>query len=421
MVKTAARTSLILAFASSALLAAPAHKTLTVFGQADRTVDRQNIQDAIDLAEPGDTVELVDTFLLDGERIFIRESSLTLTGRAEDDDGDGAVNEDWQDGVDNDGDGSVDEDDWDAALVGLANPDGTPVTDVDLEFYFNRAVSIEGITGAGRKIALRHLKFSTFDRAINLFPEYFFGTRLCADLVVTEGSLQQLTIEHNWFDNNIRDVVANGAVRGSKVADNLTTGALNISVLLLGEEFGCDLPDGTNNPIPMGRPRDNHFSNNRIGMDPGALAGILSLFTDRTKTQKNTVDHGLIGIYSSGDDRPQVLQNRVSGAGEIGIVVEESPGAKVSHNDVVGGFAGLYGALPSSGARFTDNAVTGAFVGAYFEFWANGFLAVNNAFVGSVEVDYFLDETTFGNKIVVTDPETSVLDLGTDNEVVGMN
>ena len=112
--------------------------TITVIGLDDQDVDRQNIQDALDAAKNNDTVELVGTFQLDGTRMFITSKQLTITGPAIDNDGDGAINEDWNDGVDNDGDGSIDEDDWDATLIGVADTDGSPRRDISAAQFFNR-------------------------------------------------------------------------------------------------------------------------------------------------------------------------------------------------------------------------------------------------------------------------------------------
>jgi len=392
-------------------------ETIVVVGQADRTVDRQNVQDAIDAASPGASIVLEGTFLLDGERIFISNGPLTLTGAPVDNDSDGRVNEDWGDGVDNDGEGLTDEDDWDSVLEGIAEADGTPASDGMLDYYYNRAISIEGVTGTAGHIAIRHLKLTTFDRGINIFPEYFWGTKRCEDLVHTGGQTQHVTIEDNWFENSYRDIVVNGTGRDMTAQRNHFVGSLSGSVLLIGELFGCIRPDGMDDPVPMGVPLRNRFVENRFAPDANGW-GLLSIVSEKTTVRRNSFAQGWVAVYSAGDDAPMVDQNVV--ANELyGIAIEGSAGASVLQNRLIGGFIGLDGALPSPNSRFANNVVTGSVLGLVLELWASGFTAVNNDYVESWDVDVFLDDTTFQNTIIVNDSTTTVADLGTDNKLIG--
>ncbi len=391
---------------------------VTVVGQADPQIDRQAVQDAIDAASPGTTIVLDGTFLLDGERIFLTTSPLTLTGRAVDNDGDGEVNEDWPDGVDNDGDAAVDEDDWDTVIQGLANPDGTPVNDGELDIYFNRALAIEGVTGSARHITIRHIKFSTHDRAINIFPDWFPGTKLCADYVFTGGTLAHVTIEHNWFDNNMRGIGVHGAVEGLRVRNNLFTDQLSGGVLLFGQEYACGVAGGSDLPVAMGTPLRSLLSDNAFRS--AAAWGIISIATDLTTVSGNTFDQGIFGVYLSGDSRALVTRNQVRDV-VYGLLAEGGEKNFVLDNDVAGGVFGMYGALASPHTKFFNNTVAeSAYFGLYFELGATGFTAMNNAFEGSGVADVFLDESTFENAVISTRSVTTVIDLGVDNRLIGL-
>ena len=61
----------------------------------DGAGDRQAIQDAIDLAVEHDVVQVHGNCQLDGARVVIDKSHLTLRGDAFDNDGDGRMDE-WQ-------------------------------------------------------------------------------------------------------------------------------------------------------------------------------------------------------------------------------------------------------------------------------------------------------------------------------------
>lgn len=404
----------VLAVAAQPLAAA----TLTVTGQMDRTVDRQSIQDALDAAAPGDTILLTGTFLLDGERIYLSKSGTTLAGEAVDNDGDGRVNEDWSDGVDNDADGFIDEDDWDAVLEGLAHPDGTPLDDGALDYFYNRALAVEGLSGPVRDLTIRDLKLSTFDRGINLFPDWVWATKRCEDIAPTAGTLADVVIEGNWFDNSYRNVVLHSATRGVQVRNNLMTGSLSGSILLIGQEYGCIQADGTDLFFPIDLPTDNDFADNEIITEPGTF-GVLSIFTRRTSVHGNTVDGAYLGIYSASDDGARIVANEVRG-GTLGILVGGSEKTLVLRNEVGGALIGLYGELPSAGSRFTDNVVADSVLwGLLLDYYASGATAVNNQFTGSGLVDVYLTSTTSGNTIVATDFATTVLDEGEGNTLIG--
>lgn len=370
--------------------------TLTVTGRNDAAVDRPNLQQALDAAAPGDTILLDGTFQLDGVSLFLAEDRLTLEGRVIDDDGDGRANEDWADGADNDGDGAVDEDDWDAALLGVDDGSGGPAGDVSPRQFFNRALRIEGVTGVVRQIAVRHLLFARHNRAVSISADHRFGSgSACEDVELTGGLARGITIEHNRFLDNERDVQLLGAAHGVAVRDNVMTGATEFPVLLAGESLPCLLPDNSRSALPVGRPENTLVAGNRM---QGLVAAVFSSETGSTKVQDNDASGDFVGFLISDDVGASLLGNRING-GVAGILLDDVTGA--------GG---------SSSAR--NNRVTGALFGVLFSS-ATGDTAANNELIGSGVADVLLDVTSAGNTVVATDFATAVIDLGSDNRLLG--
>lgn len=148
----------------------------TPSSRPDLVVDCQNngpadniaFRDAMEAASNGSTIEVRGTCQL--SQIFVIDKSVVLTGEEIDDDGDGAVNEDWDDGIDNDGDGTVDEDGWDAVF------DGGRVN----------------VSASTRNLAIRGLEFR--DTVVS---------------VLAEASNAKMT--RNWFRRGTLDVSASSS------------------------------------------------------------------------------------------------------------------------------------------------------------------------------------------------------------------
>ena len=394
-------------------------RTITVHGENDEAVDRQAIQNAIDAAESGDTVELAGTFQLDGQRIYINRSRITLTGEAVDNDLDEAVNEDWVDGLDNDGDGEVDEDDWDTVVKGIKNPDGSPAGDT-CPTVFNRGLVVIGLNETHRKIVISNLKFTDFHRALEFHPETDCSdSLLCESCVVTQGALDGVTVEGNRFDNNNRAAQALGQVSHLTFRRNVVTGG-SIAVLTVGERVGCRLPDCVSsaaNHFP-GRPTAVDVSDNRIEAWEGDYA-VLSVRSNHTTMRRNLVKGR---IDSTSDFRTSISENTVLDT-DFAIWVWGHGAEKITvlHNQVQGGRFpfGAWGDTP--GSHFANNRVVDAeTIGLWFLAGANGVTALNNEFINTAdEVHIHLGPTTFDNKVIATDFTTTVVDEGSNNMLVG--
>ena len=410
-----------LAFCATFSFAGPP-QTITVQGQDNINLDRQAVQDALDSAQPGDTVELVGTFQFDGGEVFITKSRLTLAGRAVDNDGDGKVNEDWTDGVDNDGDGDVDEDDWDAEIHGLAYPDGTPVEDLT-STLFNRAVGITAGFGDLRGIAVRHLKFYTVLRGVRLSGGHFSYSHDCDDIVYTGDEIDGVVVEKNLFDNTRRGAQIFGTVANATFRDNVAIGSHNQALLVVGDLVGCRLP-GDNSDftgvMPIERPERIEISGNRVLADP--TTGIAVFGTDHSTVRDNAVETNRVGVYLYDNLGLSALRNLVSGA-ELGLGMEAENKATVMHNVVSGGNAGVYGYGDSPGTRIANNTIVESGTGAYLDAddleEPSNFTLVNNEFWDSEWVDVFLDDLSHDNTVIATDFQTTVIDFGYDNKLIG--
>lgn len=383
----------ILVLVASVGWAKPKKKTTTVVGQADSSVDRDNIQAAIDASSNGDTVELVGLFLMDGGNIVIQRSHFTFEGRAVDNDGDGQTNEDWTDGADNDGDGSVDEDDWDAELRGVDDGFGGPA--FVSRSQFNRTILVQGPSATMQNSTIRNIKITRSARAIALSPDtVFLEGHYCDEVVQTGGFARNWTIEGNLFDNNVRGFQIFGDSHGVKVRNNVFIDDTGIGVLLVGGESTCWNRDESPASIEVGTPVNTHVTDNLVARSGGGF-GLYSAGTRNTRFQANGITTTAYGLVSLGDDH-----------------------ARIQHNVVTEGFVGFYGEGASSNIRASNNTIEDCFYGVSLEFGATDFTTVNNTVTGSIEVDYFLDDSTTGNTIHLNDPANTVDDQGTDNTIL---
>lgn len=387
------RTRALLLAACALVLLLPAQATfgaapLIVDGLNDQAVDRQAIQDAIDQAAAGGTVELRGTFQLDGQTVFI-DKELRLRGEALDDDGDGAANEDWADGVDNDGDGAIDEDDWNTVLHGLVDANGQPLGDLPDGTLFNRGFSMEGLSGEVEDIEIRDILFLGLNRAVSALPdlENLGVAFACSDLVATGGSLENARIRRNRFANNGRSIQFFGAVEESEIKENVVLGGGAAQVLLIGAAVGC-----TGGSLPIGRPTDIDIKGNRI--QALGSSGFISSETIDTQVKGNTFIGGSFAVSINDDERADVSGNTITGS-SFPIIVFQSVGpARIVGNQLSGHTFGIL-LDTASGYDIKDNV-----------FLTAGFVA-----------DVFLDVTTSNNRVVVP-AGTLVTDLGVDNEVI---
>ena len=401
----------LLALTTTSLFAASAD--LVVVAQADATVDRQAIQDAIDASDEGTTILLVGTFHLDGERILAHRSRLRLVGESVDDDGDGAFQEDWADGEDNDGDGLVDEDGWETVLVGVADPGGGPAIEQGGNALFNRGFVVEG--AEVEDLEIRDLHFTRLQRAIELIPEWATPTGSCSDRSRTSGSARRVTIERNRFTSNLLGVTILGDVSHSEVRGNVFEHHETGAVAVEGDSVFCPLAGGGRVTLPLTTPRSNTIAENR-SLD----APVFTAHTTHSVVEGNVFQATAISLFSFADRHARIRRNTTSG-GFAGITIEGGHDVQVQGNLVQdASFLGidLWGSAEM--VRLVENRIEGSLFGIYLEPGASGFRMLENRFEGSGFADVLFEFGSHDNFLVNEDgPAITVADFGEDNRSEG--
>lgn len=403
-------------FASTSSVSAG--KVVTIVGTDNVLVDSAALQAALDAATPGTTLELVGEFQLDGglsfeaseglaigASLFVRTSHITIAGRRVDNDGDGLINEDPENGIDDDGDGLVDEDDRDAVLKGVLLGDGSPAGDCDhpdavaactnlvLEKLFNRGMQFGDVRG----VTVQDLKFEGHSRALPVSSILNTKGFLCEGIVFTGDEVHKLTLQGNSFTNNFRDFQIFGQGDKVKFSDNdVTHLSAGLPILLVGKESICS--NGTEFiPLPVGVAVHTNISGNRIRRG-GSGTAVLTSETEFTTFAQNDVSGASFGLILEDDTQITVLQNDISDTIFGMLLLDAAEGAHVANNRVTANVFGI----------FVDECVVEA----------TGYTMINNDITAGA-LDIFLGEGSFENTVIATDFVTSVADLGFDNQLIG--
>lgn len=362
--------------------------TTVVVGTNDAIVDRSAVQAAVDAALPGDRIRLEGTFQFDGTPVRITQGDLRIVGRAIDNDHDGQLNEDWNDGIDNDGDGRTDEDGWDTRVLGLTDAGGAPQPD-DGSTSFNYGFLLRGISDDVEHIRLSGIELAHFWRAVTFAPDIETASGLCADRFETEGSLRYLRIVNNRFTANDRSIEIVGDVRHARLARNRISGLGQLAMRMIGNAAGCIEADGSAGSTAIGRPTE-------------------------TLLRRNAFEDASIALLSLGSRDTVIVDNQVQ-VGIVGIVTQQDDGLIARGNDITG-LIGIDALEAVSDVRLAHNRIDATAIGILIDLDASGYSVRRNVFVGPAENDILLDPTSSENRIRVF-AEDVVLDLGTDNDV----
>jgi len=401
-----------MALAGSGAFAAPT-TVVTVIGQNDPAIDRQAIQDAIDAAAPDSTIRLLGVFQLDGERILIHGSGLSIVGEAIDDDGDGRIQEDWSDGRDNDGDGLVDEDGWETVVHGVAGPGG-PATDDGVNGFFNRGLVIDGAVPAVEDLVIRDIHFTTFQRAIDLIPEWASPTGRCDDRVRVAGSARRVTVERNLFTDNILGVVMLGDVSASEIRDNVFERNSTFGAVVEGNADDCPLSGGGSVLLDLGTPHSVALRGNLA-----VESSLATAYTEQSTVDANRFEGTVFG-YLSLDDVAATIRNNTMTDNLVGAVLFGGEQLRFEANTVIRPVIGFDLYEAADHVQFVNNHLVDAYVGIWMEDGASGFRSIENRFEGSSVVNVFLDTGSSDNLVVNDASEPiSVVDLGNGNRLVG--
>ena len=222
----------------------------------DGTGDRQAIQDAIDTASEHDKVAIHGSCLFDGERVVIDKSFLTISGDANDTDGDGKMDE------------------WNTVLKGNGNVDNFlagPYTNLGLHVG-NVPATDDDIVG----VTIENIRLQDFYLALTVSPGVLNEDNLrCDELQVTEARALHTRIQQNNFVNNSNHFFLYGAADNTIYDSNLTQGGGGIplasATFVLSKKTIC-LTDSGASSVSIGTSNNYQITNSRfsgVGADFG--------------------------------------------------------------------------------------------------------------------------------------------------------
>ena len=362
--------------------------------------DRALIQNAIDNAGSGDVLMLVGTCQLDGTRVFITKSNLTITGAGK------AGN-------------------WSTVVQGIASAGGTPVGDQSSPTFllFNRGFQIGDNSGNSqvKNVDISNIKFSTLHRAVIVNPQLGQTTTQCSGATVGTGSASSIVVENNWFDNDDRSAQVFGTANNVAFQNNLVTNATvgNFDFIIEGQIVLCAGGAGF---VSIGVPTNSAIAGNSIS-GGNEVRPIFVFGADKISITDNilsAVGAPFAMIFLSEDSDSQVSNNEIDGGGSaIGVFASDFQAA-------VPGFP-----PNSSDVRITNNIFSNGVPGVVIDSDTTSYSVINNRFVSSSPADIVLCGTvanslcsggtppSFQNKVVTTNFGNSVIDNGTNNQLLG--
>lgn len=348
-----------------------AAQTILVVGLDDMSVDRQNLQAAVDAAPDGGTIHLSGEFQLDGWPVLIHRSNLTIAG--------------------------VSHGHAPAVLKGWLGPLGNPIGDVALNtpnavLHFNRGFAITSVGGGAIEgITLRDFSMTGFNRAIAV-QSFWAMTNLCtAPNVGVEAA--DIRIEHLVIDHVVRGIQTFGTVRDLRVMNTEVTGAISDGILLNSGAVACVNADGTSGTFSVGSLTGAELRHDHVAMvGTAALPQAFNAVGPNVDVlvMGNTFEGGAAAAHLNG-----AVENFV-----------------VRNNTIING-----GTQGAANARYGGIRMTAA----------SGYVLTNNSFSGNVASqtlpsttlvprDIWLFGATTGNSLTVG-RSTIVVDEGTGNNI----
>lgn len=363
------------------------------------------IQAAIDSAASGDVINLVGVCQLEGKDISISKSNLTIQGV-------GASGN------------------WSTVLKGLIDPStGKPLGDkgsADNFAFYNRGITFGPTNSVIQNVVIQGIKFQDLNRGIMVTPSVNATTLDCNNTTITGGTGKYITINNNFFENNIRDVSVYGTSDHVKIADNNFDKTRGIDVFTNGVIYRCAI----GNPLPLGIPTATIISGNKATNDMSTANTIQLQTSDLTVITNNILVNnscvGNVGLFSV--TNATVANNAMDGGGCANGVYE---------TDADPGF--VTGIL-STGTQVRDNQISNAFGPIVIDNGTAGISVINNQFINTVYnlfgfhiSDIYLcggiqdfvqcystpGTPSFNNKVVTTNFSTEVTNLGVNNQIIG--
>lgn len=267
---------LLVAFSSLLLAGLASAETVNVVGKNDINVDRQNIQDAIDSA-PGKKlrVKLRGTFQLDGQRIWITRSDLTIEGKRQG-----------------------------ATLIGVTDQNGIPALGIES----GRAFEVRQ-QGAGVPIAnieIKALTFRDFTRTINVVG---FSTSN------TPAAVSNVVVKNNRMANVQLGFGGHGQVSEVVIKNNIIDDALGAAVFLQGQTDVMGPDQKLSNVVIK-----NNFLSTAPSPEPFPLPIQIQGKNTDILVMGNTLQGGLVSMALFGDPtNVTVKKNCIKDGGTQGL------------------------------------------------------------------------------------------------------
>ncbi len=384
--------------------------------------DRVAIQNAINKASSGDVINLVGTCQIGDSPIVVEQSNISIVGA-------GAAGN------------------WTTVLIGLVNSNGIPLTDKPAPSfqYFNRGISIGPSNKTISNVTIQGIKFKNLTNGVNISPSISGNTNLCSGIQITNGNASNINVANNWFDHVFGgfNIGSFAAVNNAGISDhiniinNLFTndgvssndpGDFTGDIRSVGQVVFCFNPNGSLNALPLGTIASVNVSGNIIKND---LSSIPIIMVDDNATINNntiTVGPNVLAGMDLGTLNSSIKGNIVDmqGLTTLGIVLDtpnvpytQLPSWLVINNTIQNSVSqngvGIVVENGISGANMINNVFSNISSADYLLCDANGntnTTAAANCFEGG-------GKASFNNQVVLTNPNTTVMDLGTNNKVIG--
>ena len=360
--------------------------------------DRALIQSAINNAGSGDVLMLVGTCQLDGTQVFITKSNLTITGAGKA--------------------GS-----WNTVVQGIADGSGAPVGD-NGSTVFNRGFQIGDTSGNSvvKNVEISNIKFSTLHRPVIVSPQLGGTSTQCSGFTIGTGSASSIVVENNWFDNDDRAAQNFGTTSNVSFQNNLVTKTTfgGVDFIVEGQVLGCAGGAGS---LPIGVPTNSAVAGNSVS-GGNEQASMFIIGADKVAVTDNslsTLAGPLFAMISLSEvSNSHVSNNQIDSGGTTpGIIASDFQSANP-------GFP-----PNSSNDRITNNIISNGVPGVAIDSDTTGYSVINNRFLNSSTADVVLCGTvqdtvcsggtppSFQNKVVTTNFGNSVINNGTNNQLLG--
>jgi len=372
---------------------------ITLVNCTGNSTDRALIQSAVNNASSGDVLFLVGTCQLDGTQVFITKSNLTITGAGQ------AGN-------------------WATVVQGIASGSGTPVGD-NGSTPFNRGFTIGDTSGNSvvKNVEISNIKFSTLHRSVLVSPQLGGTSLLCSGYTIGTGSASSIVVANNWFDNDDRAAQNFGTSSNVTFQNNLVTNTTfgGVDFIVEGQVVGCGGGAGS---APIGVPTNSAVIGNSVS-GGNEQASMFLIGADKLAVTDNNLSaiagaplYAMIALTELSNSH--VSNNQIDGDGS-------APGVFASD------FQSANPGFPpnSSNDRISNNVISNGVPGVAVDSDTTGYSVVNNRFVNSSTGDIVLCGTvanafcdggtppSFQNKVITTNFGNSVIDDGTNNQLLG--